>query len=538
MSQNRSQSGTSSIGLLLLALACAIQTFMLAAQAQTAPQPSAPTARTTTGPLRGVARPDGGAEFLGIPYAQPPVGALRWHEPLPPRPWPDVRPATAFGAPCAQPVLGDWNRHDAETGSEDCLFLNVITPVWPAKQPLPVMLWLHGGANEGGSASSALYKDGTLIRHGVLLVTVNYRLGIFGFLAHPALTAESAHHNSGNYGLMDQILALRWVRQNIASFGGDPDNITVFGQSAGAIDTSLLMTSTLSKDLFERAIAESGSANSEPLAPLAAAEQRGEAFATSLNLPSGQEGLKQLRQLTTQQLLSAKPHPHFVPDIDGWVIARQPAAVFAAGQEAPIPLLFGTTAREFGASVFATPTNPDALSRVIANRYGDFAPQALAAYGLSEGTQPRDDPFYGSPADQWSADLIFRCPATAQAASHYAAHHPTYEYEFAHAIPGQEAQGAVHSSDLPYVFGYFPRSGNIAGNFTDIDTQLSTLIESYWTNFAKTGNPNSAGLPDWPSFGNDRIFIRFAQDGEVVRLASLRDRPCSVYRTSLAATAP
>jgi len=190
-------------------------------------------AATTSGLLRGIARPDGGAEFLGIPYAQPPVGDLRWHEPLPVKPWSEIRTANSFGAPCTQPVMGDWNRHDAETGKEDCLFLNVVTPVWPAKQPLPVMLWLHGGGNDGGSASNAFYNGGTLVNHGVLLVTVNYRLGIFGFFAHPALSAESAHHGSGNYGLMDQILALRWVRDNIANFGGDPNNITVFGESAG-----------------------------------------------------------------------------------------------------------------------------------------------------------------------------------------------------------------------------------------------------------------------------------------------------------------
>lgn len=400
------------------------------------------------------------------------------------------------------------------------------------------MLWIHGGANEGGTASSALYKDGTLVGHGIVLVTVNYRLGIFGFFPHPALSAESSH-GSGNYGLMDQILALRWVRENIANFGGDPNNITVFGQSAGAVDTGLLMTSGLSKDLFERAIAESGTSFSPPLAPLGAAEKAGETFAASLKLPAGEEGLKRLRQLTAQQLLASQssqsPRPQFGPDIDGWVIARQPASVFAAGEEAAIPLLFGTTAREFGAATFGIPTAQDALRKTIADFFGGLAPRALAAYGLAEGAQAGDDPLYGSPADQWAADLVFRCPATAQGGWHNAAHHPTYEYEFAHAIPGQEVQGAVHSSDLPYVFGYFPKWGNIAGKFTEMDTQLSGLMESYWTNFAKTGNPNSEGLPDWPQFGVERKFIRFQEDGKVVSLTSLRDGPCGVYRTSLAA---
>jgi len=164
---------------------------------------------TVDGEVRGKSRPSGGAEFLGIPYAQAPVGKLRWHEPVPANKWEGVREAESFGAPCAQPVLGDWNKRNAEASQEDCLFLNVITPVWPPKSPLPVLFWLHGGANEGGTASSALYKDGTRVQHGVLLVTVNYRLGVFGFFAHPGLTRESSHKASGNYGLMDQIAAMQ-----------------------------------------------------------------------------------------------------------------------------------------------------------------------------------------------------------------------------------------------------------------------------------------------------------------------------------------
>jgi para-nitrobenzyl esterase len=526
--------------LLVLAIACFSQASTCAAQ--TEKLPGGFLARTASGSLQGAARPDGGAEFLGIPYAQPPVGDLRWREPVPVKPWTGVRPANTFGAPCPQPPIGDWNRLDAQAGQEDCLFLNVVTPVWPARQPLPVMLYLHGGGNEGGSASSAFYNGGTLVDHGVLLVTINYRLGIFGFLAHPALSAESAHHASGNYGLMDQILALGWVRQNIASFGGDPNNITLFGESAGAIDTGLLMTSSLSKDLFQRAIAESGTSFGHALPPLSIAEMAGETFVANLKLPAGAEGLKQLRQLTAQQLLAARasqsPYSFFRPDIDGWVIARQPASVFAAAEEPAIPLLFGTTSRELGAASWRMPTTQDGLRKSISDFYGALAPRALSAYGLAENAQPSDDPLYGSAADQWAADLIIRCPATAQGGWHTAAHHPAYEFEFAHAIPGQEALGAIHGAELPYVFGYFPKSGLIAGKFADADIQLSDLIENYWTNFAKTGNPNSAGLPEWPQLGAERSFIRFDQNGKVVPLTSLREVPCAVYRDSLAARTP
>lgn len=490
---------------------------------------------TTSGRIRGAPRPSSGAEFLGIPYAQPPVGDLRWHEPLPAKSRAAVLDTTVFGAPCAQPVLGDWNKHDSETSKEDCLFLNVMTPVWPPKDPLPVMFWLHGGANAGGTASSALYKDGTLLQHGVLLVTVNYRLGIFGFLAHPGLTRESTHDASGNYGLMDQVLALRWVHDNIAKFGGDPANITVFGQSAGAQDTGLLMTSPLSKDLFRRAIAESGTSFNPPLPSRAEAEQAGEKLAAVLHARAGDGAIKYLRQLSTQDVLKGvadqdpKQPPLVGPDIDGWVIRRSPAEVFASGQESAIPLIVGTTTREFGMSA-----PPDEVRTMIQNATGDFAIQALALYGLANGGQGTTDPMYGPAADQWFADLVFRCPVTTQAVWHSAAHHPTYEYQFEHAIPGQEAQGAVHSSDLPYVFGFYPKTGNISGNFGETDYKLADLIETYWTNFAKSGNPNSDKVPHWPALDGSPTFIEFTQDGRVVvNSEGLRTRQCSLYREVL-----
>ncbi|HEY2469383.1 MAG TPA: carboxylesterase family protein [Terracidiphilus sp.] len=487
---------------------------------------------TTMGQLKGIARPGGGAEFLGIPYAQPPVGDLRWHEPLPTKPWSGVREAASFGAPCSQPDLGDWNRHDAETGKEDCLFLNVIAPEWPVIKPLPVMFWIHGGANEGGTASSALYKDGTLVKHRVILVTVNYRLGIFGFLAHPELTAESAHHGSGNYGLMDQVLALRWVRDNITRFGGDVNNITVFGQSAGSMDTSMLMTSPLAKDLFQKAIGESGAAFTAPLLPLPSAEQVGASLAQQLGAPAGSEQIKFLRTLSASDLLTTlaklPSHLRVGPDIDGWVLPELPASVFALGREAHIPLLYGTTTREFGSNQSVAQ-----LRGAITLSAGKFVSKTLAAYGLADGAQGTNDPKYGAAADQWFADIVFRCPATTQGAWHAAAHNATYEYEFNRAIPGQD--NSVHSADLPYVFGYFPKWGNISGKFGDVDITLADLMETYWTNFAKTGNPNGTGLPKWPQQDDNGTYIQFQQDGSVQTAAGLRAAQCSIYREWLTA---
>lgn len=490
--------------------------------------------KTTLGQLKGIARPGGAAEFLGIPYAQPPIGDLRWRPPVAPKPWSGVHYAQTFGAPCSQPDLGDWNRRDAENGKEDCLFLNVIVPEWPVTKPLPVMFWIHGGANEGGTASSALYKDGTLVRHGVILVTVNYRLGVFGFLAHPELTAESAHHASGDYGLMDQTLALHWVHDNIAKFGGDANNITVFGQSAGAMDTSMLMTSPLAKTLFNKAIAESGAAFTAPLLPLAEAERAGATLAKELNAPADTGQIKYLRTLSAEDLLSAlgklHNHPRVGPDIDGWVLPRQPAAIFSSGQEAHIPLLWGSTTREFPGNQSA-----DQLRATINISAGTFAPQLLGTYGLANGGQGTTDPKYGTAADQWSADMIFRCPGVTQGAWHAAAHNATYEYEFNHAIPGQD--WAVHSADLPYVFGYFPKSGNISGNFTELDTKLADLMESYWTNFAKTGNPNGSGLPNWPQQDSTGTYIQFQQDGSVEKSSNLRKAQCDIYRQWVSARA-
>jgi len=502
----------------------------------TLPQEAARVVQTKSGKIKGISRASGGAEFLGIPYAAPPVGNLRWHEPEPVSPWEEVKDASSFGAPCAQPELGEWNKRNAESGKEDCLFLNVLTPVWPAKVRLPVMVWFHGGGNEGGTASSPLYKDGTLVQHGVVLVTVNYRLGVFGFLAHPALTEESAHKASGNYGLMDQIAALHWVEDNIARFGGDPTNVTAFGQSAGAQDVGLLMTSPLAKGLFQKAIAESGSGLNPDLPTLEQAEKSGERFAATLHAPQGEGAIRFLRQLTTGELLTAaknrddskEPRPTG-PDIDGWALPRLPAQVFFLGQQMAIPLLLGSTAREFGMT--ATPLE---LRKMITEVMGDSAPAALSIYGLADGGQGTTDPLYGPVGNQWLADLLFRCPATTQAAWHNAAKHPTFEYQFEHAIPGQEADGAVHSADLPYVFGYYPRHGNISGKFVELDFKLADLIESYWTNFARTGNPNGEGLPEWPEYDGSQAFIEFRQDGQVVRnTGGLRTPQCNLHREAL-----
>jgi para-nitrobenzyl esterase len=490
---------------------------------------------TSAGQLRGIARSDGGAQFLGIPYAEPPVGNLRWRAPAAVRKWAGVRNADVYGAPCVQPDLGDWNRRDAGLGREDCLYLNVDVPRWPTKERLPVMFWIHGGSNMGGSGTGSLYNDGTLRGHGVVVVTINYRLGVFGFFAHPALTAESDRHASGDYGLLDQILALQWVHENIAKFGGDPDNVTVFGQSAGAMDIGMLMTSPLARGLFERAIAESGTGLAPPLTTLATAEEHGLQAATLVDpetqKASSAAALADLRAIPAEELRTksvALLRAGLIgPDVDGWVIPRSPAEVFSSGQEAAVPVLIGTTTREFESSA-----TPEEVRTQIDRFSGASSPKMLALYGFDRGGQGNADAEYGSAADQWSADWLFRCPTVTEAVWHTAAHHVVYEYELDHAIPGQPF--AIHSSELPYVFGYFPKTGNLAGNIGPIDIKLADLIQTYWTNFAKAGDPNSAGLAEWKPFGENQNYIKFTEDGTVAPAHGLRSGPCTLYRAILA----
>lgn len=500
----------------------------------------APLASTTDGWVRGLPRPGGGAEFLGIPYAQPPVGPLRWRAPVPFRPWQGVRAAVRFGSPCPQPPLGPWNRRAAATGRENCLFLNVIVPRWPVKKPLPVMLWIHGGANIGGSGVGPLYNAGTLVDDGVVLVTINYRLGIFGFLADAALTRESPHHASGNYGLMDQILALRWVRANIARFGGDPHDITVFGQSAGGTDTGLLMASR-ARGLFQKAIEESGTPFIPPVDSLRKAERAGARLLAALGAPQGAAGIAELRKLPAHTLIArmeALPRAKRAfpqPDVDGWVIRRVPLATFAAGREAPIPLLFGTTTREMN---FPIPVS--VIRATIRRTTGPLAARVLAIYGFAHGGRGIPSAKYGSGVNQWLADVTFRCPAALEARWHTAAHHVAYEYEFDHPLPGHSF--AVHSSELPYVFGFFPKPGAVAdpiGNskapFTAADRRLSSLMERYWTNFARTGDPNGPGLPAWPAFGSQGRYIQFLKDGHVALASHIRRAQCRLFRKAMLA---
>jgi para-nitrobenzyl esterase len=351
---------------------------------------SGPIVNVTGGQIRGTVLDKGGAVFKGIPYAQPPVGDLRWREPMPVKPWTGLRETTAFGPICAQILSLIPNA--AQISKEDCLYLNVWTSEWPSKSRRPVMLWIPGGGNFGGASSQALYDGESLARHGVVLVSINYRLGSFGFFSHPALTRESPHHVSGNQGILDQIAALHWVHENISTFGGDPDNVTIFGNSAGSLDVSVLMTSPLSKGLFRKVIAESGSVvlvgNPRTLQQ---AEERGEALAASWKIPSGPTSAKSLRSVSAADILKAEPDyirvfPNLGITVDGYVVPKRPAEVFATGKEHNVALLHGNTSSD---QVPGT-SPPKDLKRAVAEAYGPIAQRALKLYGGSP------DPLYGT----------------------------------------------------------------------------------------------------------------------------------------------
>jgi para-nitrobenzyl esterase len=496
----------------------------------------APTVTVTGGMVRGnLAAP--GAVFKGIPFASPPVGAFRWREPQPVKPWRDMRDATRYSSACVQIPIGTGvflaplaRRYGVSYPtphwdlSEDCLYLNVWTPAWPAKESSAVMFWMHGGSNRIGSGNEPAYDGAALARHGVVVVTINYRLGPLGFFAHPALTRESPHRSSGNYGLLDQIAALRWVRDNIAKFGGDPARVTIFGESAGAIDAGMLMCSPLASGLFARAILESGPALGLAYThSLREAEQFGERVDPSI---------ERLRALPAEAILAAvaaaakqEPNPEFV--LDGWVLTRTPL-VFATGTQQPAGLIIGNNGRE--ASVFrgasgASLAVGEGPRKTLRISYGNLAPLAMAAYAIDAHTGRT------AAADEWLNDALMTCPSAAMATLNAAAGRASFLYQFRRSIPGQGESdlGSFHSLELPYVFGALHHPVWSWLPFAKLDEALAVTIQSYWTNFAKTGDPNGGGLPQWLPFSSaSGPYMEFGNDGRAHPRQGVRPTFCSL----------
>ncbi len=483
----------------------AAASLILLSAAAAAAQDDAWTVPVTGGAIRGRAS-GAGAAFVGIPFARPPVGAFRWQPPAPVEGWSGVRDATSPAFDEYQPDEG-WNRPMVLNSSEDCLNLNVLTPKWPFTGKLPVIVFVHGGGNFAGGGWEHPSVGVTLPDAGIVLVTVNYRLGIFGFFAHPGLTAESPRQASGNYALEDLVSALGWVKTNIARFGGDADNVTMMGQSAGALDICLLMASDRAKGLFSKAIVESAPGLGPPeTQTLPEAEAAGSAFAASL----GCADIGALRRVPAPELLAAaeKAHLRGRVDVDGWVLREPPAVTFSSGREASLPLLIGTNAREssFGGT-------RGELRDLVLKHYGPRADRALSLYGLASTEDSAADPILGDTGAQYLTDTTFRLPSALVAQWHHASGASVWVYVFSQTPRGRESHGASHSSEMPYVFGELrtPPSGVTYG---ESDRYVSAEMQRHWANFAATGNPNGPGLPAWPRYDNrNRAFIDFRGSG-------------------------
>lgn len=524
---------TARSGLMVLAMLVAVGQGALADEVKTA-----------AGPVKGTTSPDGRVRiYKSIPFAAAPVGELRWQAPRPAPAWKGVRDATAFGPRCVQgQIFADIVFTEL---SEDCLTLNIWTPGKAPGDRLPVMVWIHGGGFQAGAGAEPRHDGLAFARKGVVLVTFNYRLGVFGFFSHPELTRESGRNASGNYGLLDQVAALQWVRDNIAAFGGDPKNVTIFGESAGSFSVSALMASPLARGLFHKAIGQSGAyfasgAGPLPLRPLAASEEQGAKFAASI----GAGSLAALRAKTADELLkpALKTQPWFAPGVDGHFLAQDVETVFAKGQQAQVPLLAGWNADEIRSATTLAKQKPTAQSftESTRKRFGDRADSLLEVYPASSDEEAIEsaaalasDLFIGYNTWKW----IEAHKATGKA--------PVYRYSFdrkipvppGHTVNGMPATsrdiGARHAGEIEYVFGTLDESLPKVP-WEPADRTLSDAMTTYWANFARSGDPNGAGLPKWPRYGDGGQVLHF---DETIRAAPESLRPRYETLDAIAGTA-
>jgi para-nitrobenzyl esterase len=503
---------------------------------------NAPIVKTANGIIEGI-NDSGVKVFKGVPFAAPPVGELRWKEPQPVKNWDGVRKADKFGPRAMQlAVFGDMN-FGSDKMSEGCLYLNIWTPAVTGNEKLPVLVYFYGGGLVAGGGCEPRYAGETLARKGIISITVNYRLGIFGFFSHPELTKESPKHASGNYGYLDQTAALKWIKTNIAAFGGDPKRVTIAGESAGSISVSAQMCSPLSKDLIAGAIGSSGSLMGalSPI-PLAEAEKNGQKVAKSLNA----EMLADLRAIPAEKLLETKGQ--FSSTIDGYFLPKTPIEIYANGEQAKVPSLIGWNSQEMVYMFLLRGKEPTLINfkEVVKNIFGDKADKVMELYNVTDdasvipaATDLASDMFIGFSTWKWT-DIQKKTGGK-----------PVFRYRFCHPRPDMvatmgnkvsglaggvqdapaknvsrtpKATGALHSADIEYAMGNLYT--NRTYDWQQDDFIVSEIFQSYYLNFVKTGNPNGLGVTEWPAINNQAVpgVLQIDVDTHVIKNGDLEKR--------------
>ena len=444
--------------------------------------------------------------YKGIPFAAPPVGDLRWRPPQPVESWDGVRDASEFSRDCMQAPYEESSFYyrAARPKSEDCLCLNVWTAS-DQEEKQPVMVWIHGGALTRGSGAITTYNGVSLAHKGVVLVTINYRLGPFGYLAHPELSAESDKGASGNYGVLDQIAALKWVQENIEQFGGDPDRVTIFGESAGSMSVCALLATPLSKGLFHRAIGESGGffSATPDLRDEKFGQESAQAVGTAFGEAMGAGSLAAMRGTSAESIVesfsnSAGQRFRTRPCVDGWVYTEEIRTIFAKGRQHDVPVIVGSNANEMSSLTprALVPSTAEALRSRVESQYGDLADEFYEIYPVTDDASAVKA-YLASARDRtfsWAMRTWAR--ATANASSN------VYLYQFTRVppIPDSDYYGAFHAAEIAYAFDNLATSDR---PHTKADYQLAETMSNYWVNFAKTGNPNGDGLPEWPAYDSE-----------------------------------